>query len=389
MKKNNTYTFRKFINDVHLWLGLASGIILFIVCFTGTVLVFEQEIKEFFAEDVIVEAQVEKQTVTILAEELKDSNGFYVTGVTIPNNQNEAYTFLVKEDLKQPRGTKVLVDPYTKVIHKAEKTKADAFMLTMFKLHRWLLLDPTIGRPIVGVATIVFLVLAISGIILWFPKRIKWKTVKQGFKIKTKANWKRVNHDLHNTLGFYACLFLLVMAITGLCWSFESYREGLGYVMGTKIFDRSSPEFHLEDSSDAMTISYDEAIQLANQTLNYPGELAVTFPNPKNNYYSFRKYNDSNWSPSTSDKLFLDTAGAVLKVEYFDEKPLNQKLAAVIKPLHTGDIFGTFSKVVYFLACLIATSLPVTGTLIWLNKLKKKNNRKVPNLRKMSSNARE
>ncbi|MBA6154552.1 PepSY-associated TM helix domain-containing protein [Gelidibacter maritimus] len=377
MKNKKKYSFRKFMNDVHLWLGLASGIILFIVCFTGTVLVFEQEIKEFFAEDFIVEPQVEKQTITNLAEELKAINDFYVTGVTIPTNENEAYAFLVKEDLNQRRGTKVLVDPYTKAIYKAEKTKADAFMFTMFKLHRWLLLDTTIGRPIVGVATIIFLILAISGIVLWFPKKVKWKTVKQGFKIKTKANWKRVNHDLHNTLGFYACIFLLVMAITGLCWSFESYREGLGYVMGTKIFDRSSPEFQLEHNSDVRSISYDEAIQLANQTLNYPGELAVTFPDQKNNFYSFRKYNSDNWSPSTSDKLFLDITGTVLKIEHFDEKPFNQKLAAVIKPLHTGDIFGTFSKIVYFLACLIATSLPVTGTLIWWNKLKKKKKKTV------------
>ncbi|MDR3273390.1 MAG: PepSY domain-containing protein, partial [Flavobacteriaceae bacterium] len=36
-----------------------------------------------------------------------------------------------------------------------------------------------------------------------------------------------------------------------------------------------------------------------------------------------------------------------------------------------GEVFGTFSKILYFLACLIGTSLPVTGTLIWLNKMKK------------------
>ncbi|HUH27140.1 PepSY-associated TM helix domain-containing protein [Gelidibacter sp.] len=377
MKNNKKYSFRKFINDVHLWLGLASGIILFIVCFTGTVLVFEQEIKDFFAEAFIVEAKGKKQTMSSLVKELETSNGFYVTGVTMPNDENKAYTFLVKKDVKEQRGSRVLVNPYNRAIHQTEKTKADDFMLTMFKLHRWLLLDTNIGGPIVGVATIIFLLLSISGILLWFPKKMKWRNIKQGLKIKTNANWKRINHDLHNALGFYASIFLLIMAITGLCWSFESYREGLGYIMGTKIFDRSSPEFQLENKPDATTISYDIAIKIANTNLNYPGELSVTFPTPKDDYYSFRKYNDDNWSPSTSDKLFLDTTGTVLNVEYFDEKPLNQKLAAVIKPLHTGDIFGSFSKTIYFLACLIATSLPVTGTIIWLNKLKKKKKKRM------------
>ncbi|RBP28423.1 putative iron-regulated membrane protein [Oceanihabitans sediminis] len=376
MKNKNTYSFRKFINDLHLWLGLASGIILFIVCFTGTILVFDAEIKSFFAEDFMVEAKAEKHKLTNLTQTLKETNKVHVTGVSIPYKDNEPYTFTVKEDLKERRGTKVLVNPYTKAIHKSEKTKVDAFMFTMFKLHRWLLLDISIGRPIVGVATIIFLLLSISGIVLWFPKKLKWKNIKQGLKIKTKANWKRVNHDLHNTLGFYASIFLLIMAITGLCWSFESYRDGLGQIIGTKIFDRSAPEFSLENKTDMEAISYDAAVALANKTLNYPGELSVSFPSPKSNYYSFRKYAEENWSPSISDKVYIDTYGQLLKVELFDDKPWNQQIASLIRPLHMGDVFGTVSKIIYFLACLIATSLPVTGTIIWLNKLKKKRKRK-------------
>ncbi|MDX1774696.1 PepSY-associated TM helix domain-containing protein [Oceanihabitans sediminis] len=376
MKNKNTYSFRKFINDLHLWLGLASGIILFIVCFTGTILVFDAEIKSFFAEDFMVEAKAEKHKLTNLTQTLKETNKVHVTGVSIPYKDNEPYTFTVKEDLKERRGTKVLVNPYTKAIHKSEKTKVDTFMFTMFKLHRWLLLDISIGRPIVGVATIIFLLLSISGIVLWFPKKLKWKNIKQGLKIKTKANWKRVNHDLHNTLGFYASIFLLIMAITGLCWSFESYRDGLGQIIGTKIFDRSAPEFSLENKTDMEAISYDAAVALANKTLNYPGELSVSFPSPKSNYYSFRKYAEENWSPSISDKVYIDTYGQLLKVELFDDKPWNQQIASLIRPLHMGDVFGTVSKIIYFLACLIATSLPVTGTIIWLNKLKKKRKRK-------------
>ena len=40
--------------------------------------------------------------------------------------------------------------------------------------------------------------------------------------------------------------------------------------------------------------------------------------------------------------------------------------------IHTSEVFGTFSKLLYFIACLLATSLPVTGVVIWLNKRKKK-----------------
>lgn len=370
MEKKN-YSIRKLINDIHLWLGLGSGIILFLVCLSGTALAFEKEIESFFSEEVKVEATSQKTTVVSLAQTLKESNNGFVTGVTIPSDLEEPYVFAVKKDLKERRGSQVLVNPYTANIHKIEKTGADDFMQTMFRLHRWLLLDTNVGRPIVGIATIIFLLLSISGIVLWFPKKVKWKTVKQGFKIKTNANWKRINHDLHNTLGFYSCIFLVIMCITGLCWSFESYKNGLGNLIGAEIFNRSAPKFEVGTSVDE-TISIDEAISIANNTLNYNGDLSVTFPNENSNYYAFRKTNDSNWSPITTDNLYMDTSGKIMAVEWFQEKPLNVQFASLIKPIHTGEIFGTFSKIIYFITCLIATSLPITGTLIWWNKLKKK-----------------
>ena len=371
MKKNN-YSIRKFINDVHLWLGLGSGIILFLVCLSGTILAFEEEIKSFFSEEIIIEATSQKATIESLTQTLKASNNGFVTGVSIPSTTQEPYVFSVKKDLKERRGSQVLVNPYTASIHKVEKTNADTFLLTMFKLHRWLLLDTNIGRPIVGIATIIFLMLAVSGIVLWFPKKVKWKNLKQGFKIKTKANWKRLNHDLHNTLGFYACIFILIMGITGLCWSFESYKKGLGNIIGAEIFNRSTPEFETNKTLKNKTVSIDEAIGIANIILNYNGELSVSFPNKKNKYYVFRKANDANWSPVTTDNLYMDTSGTIMAVERFKEKPLNVKIASLIRPIHTGEIFGMFSKIIYFLTCLIATSLPITGTIIWLNKLKKK-----------------
>ena len=64
--------------------------------------------------------------------------------------------------------------------------------------------------------------------------------------------------------------------------------------------------------------------------------------------------------------------GKVKKKEVFRDKPFNERISGSIKALHTGNVYGTFTKILYFIACLIATSLPITGTLIWWNKLRKK-----------------
>ncbi|WP_205860461.1 MULTISPECIES: PepSY-associated TM helix domain-containing protein [unclassified Polaribacter] len=377
MKKTTRYSFRKLINDIHLWLGLASGIILFLVCISGTILTFYHEIKDFFADDFSIEKTANKETVSALVTTLKVAEIGFVAGVTIAADPKKPYVFNVKKNLKERRGSRVLVNPFSSEIITLKKTSADAFLATTFKLHRWLLLDAKIGRPIVGVATIIFLIISFSGIYLWFPKKLKWRNIKQGFKIKTKANWKRINYDLHNTLGFYTCIFIIIMGITGLCWSFEGYKDGLGNLIGTQIFNRSSPEFLIENTPSNKVISVDEAILIANKTLDYKGDLSVTFPSEKKNYYRFSKTNDANFSPVTSDLLFVAQYGEVLAVDYFKDNPLNVQFASLIKPIHTGEIYGLFSKIIYFFVCLIATSLPVTGTIIWINKLKKSKKEKV------------
>src|SRR5690606_290990 len=88
-----------------------------------------------------------------------------------------------------------------------------------------------LGSYISGTATILFTLGVITGMVIWIPRKVRsWK---DGFKIKWSANWKRINHDLHNSLGLYSCIFLFLMGITGPQWSFEWYRTGLRKALGT------------------------------------------------------------------------------------------------------------------------------------------------------------
>ena len=379
-KKNKKYTLRKFINDVHLWLGIGSGIILFLVCLSGTILTFEEEIKDLFAKEfVVADASGSRLSMKELSESLSKEG--IVGNVTIPAVRDKALNFSVKTSPKERRGTTYYVDPYSGEYQKVQKSNLDGFFMTMFIMHRWLLLDTEIGRPIVGVATIIFLFLSISGIILWFPKKMKWKNFKPGFKIKLKANWKRINHDLHNTLGFYACIFLVIMSLTGLFWSFEWYRDAGSKVLGTKVFGNrgGGPKFESALKPGTTEKTFEEILQIASTELNYEGETTITIPSTDKEVYTITKNNNSRFSPVITDKLVFDRDGTLLHKELFADKPLNVQIASLIKPIHMGTIYGNFSKIIYFIACLIATSLPITGTLIWINKLKiKKLKKKQP-----------
>ncbi len=370
------YGFRSLINDLHLWLGIGSGIIIFLICLSGSFLVFEKEIQDLFTEKVELHG-TEKPLKSL--SELSHSISSEVLGklrsITIPKEAYKFYEVRIKTSAENRRGTSFLLNPYTAEVIELPPSSAEGFMSAMQRLHRWLLLDSSIGRPIVGVATVIFLMLSLSGLILWFPKKWIWKNFRSGFKIKTRANWKRINHDLHNSLGFYSLLPIFIMALTGLCWSFQGYREVAGDILGSEIF-RPGREGTIIADYSGKPAALDEIYGIAQREFPFQGDVEIQLPTRGKPMYSIRKSGPSSFTPAMADQLFLDSTGKILLKEIFSKKPLNEQIALLIKPIHTGHVFGIFSKTIYLLACLVATSLPVTGTIIWINKLRKKSKRR-------------
>lgn len=436
MKQKNTEAvwpkLRKFLNDVHLWIGLPSGIIVLLICLSGTIFVFNTEIRELSSPELYKvrhTAGVQRLSSEKLIEAVGRETGGKVISIKIPADPERSFVLTVRkpEESKSgekmgeersgrtaeavkgsvaergkrkagsgaaeksglpARGVQYMVDPYTGKIlgSSADKNAVSEFMQMMFSLHRWLLLDkieePLIGELpnrklgsyISGTATILFTLGVITGIIIWFPQKIRnWK---QGLKIKYNANWKRVNHDLHNSLGFYSCIFLFLMGITGPQWSFEWYRNGLRKSLGTyQSEDAPKPETPKSDIAKiggTKSVLIADYILSADKVLDYQGDVTISIPADSADAVLINKTKTGFFAPVASDKIYLDQyTSAPVRSEIFSEKPFNERVSSSIKALHVGDVYGKFSKIIYFLACLIATTLPVTGTMIWINKMKK------------------
>jgi uncharacterized iron-regulated membrane protein len=414
----NWTRFRKFLNDIHLWLGLSSGVFVLLICLSGTIYVFNTEIKELARPEIYHVSQplnTKRLPVENLISRITLATGGKVLSVKIPSDLGRSYVMTVQkpeenieskpkvssgekskydsdkksgEKPQSSRGIQYMVNPYTgQILGKSnDKTAVTEFMQLMFSLHRWLLLDRIeepifgelpnrkLGSYISGTATILFTLGVITGMVIWFPKKIRsWKN---GFKIKWNSNWKRINHDLHNSLGLYSCILLFLMGITGPQWSFTWYKEVLRKTLGTYQPDGAakpeSPKSNYSTLEDSKTLNISDFINSANQTLNYEGDLNIILPADSIDAVQINKVKTGFFASSASDKLFLDQYNAsVLLVDIFEDKVLNERISASIKAIHIGDVYGKFSKILYFIACLIATSLPITGTLIWINKIKK------------------
>ncbi|HYF29477.1 MAG TPA: PepSY-associated TM helix domain-containing protein [Chitinophagaceae bacterium] len=373
---------------VHLWLGLSSGLVVIAICLSGTIYVWNTELTEWSAPQlytVNVPAGAPRIPADSLKQKVSSTTGGMVTAVTIPASDARTYQFQVKKKGDSTRGVTYYVNPYTGEItgNSLQKTRTQKFMSTMFSLHRWLLLDKLgnreLGSAITGSATIIFTLGCITGLIIWFPRKLRnWK---QGLKIKFNSNWKRLNHDLHNTLAFYALFFLLLMGLTGPQWSFPWYREGLQKTLGTykppapKGGDKKEKK---KDKAEVALLSIGEYKTVADGVLSYNGDYVITFPSENSSSVMVSKYKLGFFAPAAADRLTLDAATAsVQKTDIFWNKPFNERVAGSIKAIHVGNVYGTFTKIIYFVACLIATTLPITGTMIWLNKLKQRRRKKV------------
>jgi uncharacterized iron-regulated membrane protein len=365
-------SFRKLIGQLHLWLGLASGLVVFIVSLTGCMYVFEEELRDVFHRKYYYADEIKENQHSLfeISEAVKKA---------FPNEQITQIRFKADTDaafLYHTKSEKVIsINPYTLKIQGVRDLEADFFNFIL-DIHLNLKMGE-IGEHIIKWNVLIFFVLCISGLILWLPKQRKF--LKQALTIKWKTkNWKRINWDLHSVFGFYGLFILLIVSLTGIFWVFDSAKTVVSKVTGYPITNTKPPKVSKSDEPNtSLKIGKEFAVESAyydakkrysgeTQTfISYPAKpdqpIRVLFRYP----YSFvRKQNT----------LFYDkNTGKLLREDLFKNYNAYDKVMRSNYDFHTGRIraLGIWSKILYFLASLLAASLPITGTLIWWGRRKK------------------
>ena len=382
---------RRLFYEIHLWLGIVSGIVLFIVCLSGTIYTFRDEVERFSQTSKYYVSGTHgssQMSADVLIAKIEAEQQARVSQIVVPGDANRTWVlrleFAPAQDGGQqggpPRMRTLYVDSYAGEVRGEGGNPTDGFFLSMMRLHRFLLLPDNIGRPIVGVATIIFGVLLLTGLILWLPRTLKawtqWKIWRVGLRIRPAKGWKPFLYDIHNTLGFYMLLPLLIMALTGLCWSFAWYRDAASTVLGDRIFkQRMSRPMQIElpenFSFSSEFISIQGMIDRQNELMPGTGEISVTIPRDMGTATVVDKLRTGFITLAARNKTQWDRSqGRIVSEERFADQTFGSKIAALVRSLHLGDFYGASSKILYFIACLIATTLPLTGVIIWINKLR-------------------
>ncbi|MEH0153344.1 PepSY-associated TM helix domain-containing protein [Limibacter armeniacum] len=391
--KNQKSTLRRLNDWLHLWLGLISGIVVFIVSITGCFYAFQQEIKDALEPWRFVAIQ-DKPFVP--PSQLLDTASVYMpdkvpTGLTYSNAEGAAAIgYSSFKDGKRSFSV-VFLNPYSGEFIRKEQTLGDGsfdFFRFIINGHRALWLPYKIGRPIVGVCTIIFVVLLVTGIVMWWPKKWNKANFNKSFSIKWNGSFKRVNYDLHNVLGFYSLILAFVIAVTGLVWSFDWFSNSLYYVTSG---GETKPEHHHPHSDPSkVQLNAGDSISLLDlawyKTLEQEPDVQGMYMNPKPKdeddaieiiaYQAHGTWYNRNvyyYDQYTLEQFNVEGAK-------FAEADFADQLSMLNYDIHIGSVLGLSGKVLAFFISLICASLPVTGFLVWWNKNIKATKRSVVNV---------
>ena len=396
---------KKIFRKIHLWLSVPFGLIITLVCFSGAMLVFENEVNEWFRRDLYYVETVKESPLPMdkllekVATTLPDSVS--VIGVSISSDPGRAY----QVSLSKPRRASLYVDQYTGEVK--GKSERSGFFMFMFRMHRWLLdsMNPGNegifwGKMIVGVSTLLLVFVLISGIVIWWPRTRK--ALKNSLKITATKGWRRFWYDLHVAGGMYALIFLLAMALTGLTWSFPWYRTAFYKVFGVEVQQRAA-QGH-EQKSDAQKRDTKLAVHQEKKREENEGRKGERSGRAENNHsdmYSvtspfvywqeiydklrrqnpeYKQISISSGTASVSfnrfgnqrasDRYSFNTDnGEFTETSLYQHQDKSGKIRGWIYSVHVGNWGGMFTRILTFIAALLGAALPLTGYYLWIKRL--------------------
>lgn len=350
---------------IHRWLGLTLVVLLGVQCVTGTILVFEEEIECLLGPAPVcagaansagspldaLAGSAETAMVELTAAEYRQLDAtrlrFDESGsIRVRMREREAPRAEVEAFLS-PGGEVLAWRP-----HKALGMSRSLILPTLRELHTKLLAGD-VGKNILGVAAILWLLTGVLGIYLSLPRRFSWR----GWRIAWKLPRPGSAFDLHRTGGLWLSGAAFVFALTGVLLVFETS------VFGARIVPPSGPAGSM--------IGFAEAAAAAAPHLPEGGEeyaLREIRIDPRQRSYrlDFRHEPEGGLWHRPDERFYLDAGdGALLKREGWIGAPPAERLRHLALPLHSGEVLGLPGRIAAAAAALLLLVQLAAGFALW------------------------
>jgi uncharacterized iron-regulated membrane protein len=370
---------KKIFGWIHLWLGLAAGLVILVVALSGSLLVFRTELEHlfqpslFYVQPMQARHSVDEMAATVQARFPK----YKLNYITVEPAANRTVLISMRKGKGKTADLMLAaVNPYTGEITKTVDEQ-NMFFEKVERLHRFLCLGD-VGKVITGISCSIFVIMLITGMILWWPNK---KNKKQRFKIKWDASFKRLNWDLHAVSGFYINIFVLIIALIGLVWSYKWVDNLFFYAFDGKPAPIKAP---VPKAIPVKGVAYfDQMLTRTDSVLTFRGPVTIRFGEKDSLAIAVSKLNTEASVDRVIDILYFQAGTAKLVAQKpFAKETLGFRARRLLVPIHTGAIYGWPTKILALICALIAASLPVTGFLVWWGRKNMKTTKKASPVKK-------
>jgi uncharacterized iron-regulated membrane protein len=391
-QSNDNQTSTSFYQAVwrwHLYAGLFFAPFLIILAVTGSIYLFKPQIEHvIYKEYYEVTQQGDKISAS---EQIGEVKRLYPDAMITKYRPGENATRSSEVSiLSNDESTTVFLDPYTgKSI--GELNNDDRIMDKIEVFHGELMAG-TLGDRIVELAACWAIVLIITGIYLWIPRK---KLRMFGVLVpRVKKGEKVLRRDLHAVPAFWITAGMLFLIMTGLPWSgfwgshFQTLATNSGAGYPPSVWTGSAPTSSIKtkdiadvpwaaenldvpksDIQGFIPLSIDDVLSIAKGKGIHPS-YTVIFPSKKDGVYTL-----SAFPPKAQDEVTIHIdqySGAVLADYRYDHYGLIGKIVAWGITLHKGTQFGLVNQLISLVICLGIIFVAISGFYLWLKRKPKK-----------------
>ncbi|BFP40340.1 PepSY-associated TM helix domain-containing protein [Flavobacteriaceae bacterium GF1] len=366
---------KKVVRNIHLWLGLSSGLVVCLLCISGAAFVFAEEFMHAYNKDKLHASSVEGERMPIdsLVSNYKkafpEEVYFWINTYNDKTRSFDVVSGIPSGDGPEDIKLKItFLDPYTGHIIGEDKFSANAaFIVAHF--HSQLLLGNA-GLWIIRVASLIFLAELLFGLILWWPR--SKNESRSAFRPKYPASKKRMNHDFHRVYGFYACWLLLISVTTGLVMSFDWVEKPVVALFGgsPELVGQNPPMADVKEGQEFKSQQFVFEQFEKTYPKGYKLTLMAIRPGMENNQFILLDRDDRFLHLYGDNQIVDRYTGKQLDKPLVEAFEKNQDILEANLDIHMGTVGGWPTQVLAFMVGLFGASLPITGFFIWRGRKK-------------------
>jgi uncharacterized iron-regulated membrane protein len=352
---------RRALFQVHLWLGVITGLYILVVCATGAALVFRIDMQRALHPDLFTPSAhgPPADLLAIMNSVTRAYPGETLSGIDAPTTARPTYLAYTSSG---DRFRTLLLDPVAATM--LGELRDTSFVRTLQDLHFDLLGGRT-GRIVNGIGAAILALMCVTGLIIWWPGRSNWR---RSLVIDVRRNWARINWDLHSALGFWTVTLVLMWAVTGVYFAFPSaFRSTVN--MLSPITRAQTPQSGARDGRDAL--SWGALVDEAQR--HVPGQHVARVIVPGSEKAAFLvQFSPVRPTPLGADlfSVYLDQySGAVLTQAPETRRTAGDVIMAWVAPLHVGNFGGMGIRIAWLVLGLAPPLLFMTGFMMWWTRV--------------------